>query len=265
MPDELLAAALDIAGRAADLAARRFTAGSPVSRKADGSEVTAADVEVERLIRTLVRERFPGDATYGEEEGAAAGRTGRRWVIDPINGTTLFVRRIPLFNVLLAVEEDGRPRVGLVCYPMTGEIVYATPGGGAWSRRGDEAPQRLRVSDRTDRQWARVATLNQQTWSEELLLALHREVSLLGPLLGTVGVAAGLADAMIIAGHPMGYEDMASLPLLIGEAGGRVSDLDGGDVLAGDGHLLASNGHLHEPLLDLIRGLPHGPRPYWAR
>jgi histidinol-phosphatase len=264
MPDELLAAALDIAGRAADLAARRFTEGSPVSRKADGTEVTPADVEVERLIRTLIEERFPGDATYGEEEGAAQGRTGRRWVIDPINGTTLFVRRIPLFNMLLAVEEDGHPRVGLVSYPMTGEIAYATPGGGAWSRRGDQPPQRLRVSDRTDRKWARVATLNQQTWSEELLLALHREVSLMGPLLGTVGVAGGLADAMIIAGHPMHYEDLATVPLLIGEAGGRVTDLDGGDVLTGDGHMLASNGLLHEPLLDLIRGLPAGPRPHWA-
>ena len=108
-------------------------------------------------------------------------------------------------------------------------------------------------------------TLNQQTWSEELLLRLHREVSLMGPLLGTVGVAAGLVDAMIIAGHPVGYEDMATLPLLIGRPAGRVTDLDGGDVLAGDGHLLASNGLLHEPLLDLIRGLPHGPRPYWTR
>jgi histidinol-phosphatase len=109
-----------------------------------------------------------------------------------------------------------------------------------------------------------VATLNQQTWSEELLVALHREVSLMASMKGAVGVAAGLTDAMLIAGHPMGYQDMAPLPLLLGEAGGRVTDLDGGDVLAGDGHVLASNGRLHEPLLELVRGLPFGPRPYWA-
>ena len=71
-------------------------------------------------------------------------------------------------------------------------------------------------------------------------------------------VASGLTDALIIAGMPMGYEDIAPIPLIITEAGGRVSDLDGNDVLTGNGTVLASNGHIHGALLDLVRDVPAG-------
>jgi histidinol-phosphatase len=71
-------------------------------------------------------------------------------------------------------------------------------------------------------------------------------------------VASGLTDALIIAGMPMGYEDIAPIPLIITEAGGRVSDLDGNDVLSGNGTVLASNGHIHDALLDLVRDVPSG-------
>src|SRR5215813_9327356 len=99
MADEVLAAALEIASEAGALAAARFAAGAPVRRKPDGTEVTPADIEVERLMRRLVAERFPDDGTIGEEEGEVAGATGRRWVIDPINGTMLFTRHDPGFNL----------------------------------------------------------------------------------------------------------------------------------------------------------------------
>ncbi|HLK79080.1 MAG TPA: inositol monophosphatase family protein [Streptosporangiaceae bacterium] len=71
-------------------------------------------------------------------------------------------------------------------------------------------------------------------------------------------MAEGRADAIVIAGLPMGYEDIAPIPLMITEAGGRVSDLDGHDVLTGNGTVLASNGHLHDALLDLVREVPSG-------
>ena len=259
MADELLGAALEIARAAGALAAARFAAGAPVRRKPDGTEVTPADVEVERLIRGMVAERFPDDGTLGEEEGEVAGTTGRRWVIDPINGTMLFARQDPGFNVLLSVEERGEPVASVIAYPITGQICYASRGGGAWRRVGDGSPEPLRVSDRRQLHGSGVQGLNIGTWSEELLLALHREVFLLPPV-EALAVYRGEAVALVIAGFPMDYSDVAPLPLLIGEAGGRVTDLRGGDVLTGPGHVLASNGHLHDELLDLVRDLPLGRR-----
>jgi histidinol-phosphatase len=258
---DLTRAAVEIARTAGALAAERFWAGTTASLKPDGTELTPADVEVERLIRTLIAERFPGDRTYGEEEGAAGGGAGRRWVIDPINGTALFVRRIPTFDMLLAVEVDGRPLVSVTHHPMTGRTHFAGVGEGAWRQDGDDRPERLRVSDRDQARGARAGLLNMWTWSESLVLALHRELVLV-PWVGlTTGVASGLADAAVIAGHPMGYQDMAPMPVLVTEAGGRVTDLTGGDVLAGAGDVLISNGRIHDQLLDLIAGLPTGRRP----
>jgi len=93
--DELMSAAVEIVAMAGRLAAQRFNEGSPVRIKADGSQVTSADVEVEELIRTLIAARFPGDGVVCEDQGETAGTSGRRWIIDPIDGTTYFAQRIP--------------------------------------------------------------------------------------------------------------------------------------------------------------------------
>lgn len=266
---DLLRAAVEIVRAAGLVAAERFAAGTTASLKPDGTELTPVDVEVERLIRALIAERFPGDRTYGEEEGEAEGEeegeagggTGRRWVIDPINGTALFVRRIPTFDMLLAIEVDGRPLVSVTHHPVAGTTYFAGVGEGAWRQHGDGRPERLTVSDRDRTRGARAGLLNMWTWSESLLLALHRELVLV-PWVGlSSGVASGLADAAVIAGHPMGYQDMAPMPVLVTEAGGRVTDLAGGDVLAGAGDVLISNGRIHDQLLELVAGLPTGMRP----
>jgi histidinol-phosphatase len=258
MADEVLDAAIDIVHAAGELAARRFLEGSPGTKKADGSVVTAADVEVEELVREQVAARYPDDGIRGEELGATAGRSGRRWVIDPINGTSLFTARIPTFNILLTVEDEHRAVASVVGYPMSRDIFYAARGTGCWHRIEGTAPRRITVSDRTRLRGAWVSTLNLATWSEELLLALHREVMLVSSIKGACGVAAGWTGAMVIAGYPMDYHDLAPWPLLLTEAGGHVSDLHGNDVHSGDGSLLATNGHLHDQILDLIRDIPHG-------
>jgi histidinol-phosphatase len=96
--------------------------------------------------------------------------------------------------------------------------------------------------------------------SEQLLMTLHREVALMAWAGAGRGVLSGWFAGGVIAGHLMGYEDMAPLPVLFTEAGGRVTDLAGGDVLAGAGDVLTSNGHVHDQLLELVAGLPTGPR-----
>src|SRR3954451_2849029 len=260
--DDLLPFATGLVREAGRLAAARFATGTAVSgkirEKDDGTEVTPVDREVEVVLRERILDRFPHDGVYGEEGGEQPGTWGGRAVLDPISATSLFVRRIPTFSVLLAVEDDDGPAVGVIGHPVVGEVIYAGRGLGSWRQHGDAAPERLRVSATTRRRGATVEVLNQVTWSEELLLALHRELFVLPTTAGAVDVAAGISDAMVIAGFPMGYEDRAPLPLVIGEAGGRVTDLTGADVLAGDGSVLASNGLLHDGLLELVAGVPHG-------
>jgi len=256
--DELLRAAVDITRAASGLAAQRFLEGVPVSKKADGTEVTPADTEVEELIRSMIAARFPGDGVTGEELADTPGTTGRRWVIDPIDGTSAFALRIPMFNVLLAVEDTEGSAVSVISYPMSQDLIYAGRGLGCWRQVNDDPPQRITVSSARHPRGAWVEMVNPATWSEELLMTLHREVLLLPGTKGMSDVASGLTDALIIAGMPMSYEDIAPIPLIITEAGGRVSDLDGSDVLSGNGTVLASNGHIHDALLDLVRDVPSG-------
>jgi len=256
--DELLGGAVEIAMAAGRLAAQRFVEGTQVRTKADGSEVTAADTEVEKLLRSLITARFPGDGVAGEELAETAGTTGRRWILDPIDGTSAFVRRIPAFNVLVAVEDDDGGLASVISYPVGQEVYYAGRGRGCWHQEGDSRPQRVSVSSIRHRRGAAVEMVNPATWSEELLVRLHREVLLFTGLKATSGVACGLTDAMIMAGYPQGYEDIAPIPVMVTEAGGRVSDLEGNDVLTGNGTVLASNGHIHDALLELVRDVPPG-------
>ena len=263
MDDDLLAAAVEIADAASRVAAQRFLEGAPAQTKADGSPVTTADVEVEAVVRSLIAARFPGDGVAGEELPETPGTSGRRWVIDPINGTAAFARRIPMFNVLLTVEDAEGGAVAVISYPMGQEMFYAARRRGCWHQVGSGPPQRITVSSTGQRRGAAVEMVNPATWSMELLMTLHREVLLFPHAKATSGVASGLTDAMIIAGLPMGYEDIAPIPVLVTEAGGRVSDLAGNDVRSGDGSVLASNGRLHDALLELVRHIPHS-RDYQA-
>jgi len=256
--DGLLSAAVEITRAASGLAARRFLDGVPAGRKPDGSALTPADIEVEKLIRSLIADRFPGDSVCGEELADTCGSTGRRWVIDPIDGTSQFARRIPVFRVLLAVEDTEGSAVSVIGYPMSQDLVYAGRGRGCWHQVNDGPPRRITVSSARQPRGAWVEMVNPAAWSEELLVKLHREVLLLPGMKSMPDVASGVTDALIIAGMPMGYEDIAPIPLIITEAGGRVSDLHGDDVLSGNGTVLASNGHIHDALLDLVRDLPSG-------
>jgi histidinol-phosphatase len=106
----------------------------------------------------------------------------------------------------------------------------------------------------------RVQLVNPGTWHPELLAALHQNVTITGYLGGVAGVLTDLLDAVVVAGFPQGYEDLAPLPVILAEAGGVVTDLSGAPVLSGPGTALITTGHLHEELLNLVADLPHGQR-----
>jgi histidinol-phosphatase len=112
-----LDAAMEASWAAGRVTLRWFQAGPDVDLKDDGSPVTLADREAERVIRDLLSARFPDDGFVGEEQGEENGRSGRRWIVDPIDGTRSFVHGVPLYGVMVALEEDGRPVLGVLHFP----------------------------------------------------------------------------------------------------------------------------------------------------
>jgi histidinol-phosphatase len=249
-----------VAQRAGGVAAERFFAADFATRiKQDGTDVTDVDVAIEELIRTDLLRHAPDDEIYGEEHGRLAGTSGRRWIIDPIDGTLFFKYRIPLFATLLAYEDEHGPAIGVINNPVAGQVIFAGRGLGCWVRTGQGPDTRPVLRGNIELRRAVTEVSNPATLHGDLLTALHRNVWVMGCVAGAAGVITGLLDAVVIAGFPAGYEDLAPLPVIMQEAGGRVTDLSGGPVLSGPGTALISTGHVHDELLSLVAGLPHGP------
>jgi histidinol-phosphatase len=265
---ELLDFAVRLADRAGQMSAQGFFSDDWHSRlKEDGTEVTEIDVAVEELIREELSRRMPDDGIFGEEGGATSGLSGRRWIIDPVNGTKYFTHRVPLFSNDLAYEDEYGPAIGVINMPLSQQMIVAGRGLGCWVLPGPhpdlQSGRRAQVTERTGLGGARTLMHNPAGWPEELLCALHRRVLLVPSTGMIVALVTGRADAGVIAGPPMGYEDVAPMPVIVTEAGGRVTDLDGASVLEGDMSVLVTNGRLHEKFLQLVNGLPHS-RDYRA-
>ena len=122
----------EAAALAGAFAMRHYRTGVAVETKGDGSPVTIADRGAEELVRAWIGEHFPGDAVLGEEFGDSTGTTGRRWIIDPIDGTKAFVRGVPLWGALVAVVEGDTVLAGAANFPGVGEALSAAAGCGCW-------------------------------------------------------------------------------------------------------------------------------------
>lgn len=127
-----LALAIELAREAGETALRFQLEGFDVEDKPDDSPVTAADKACERLMAEAIRQRFPVDGILGEEGSSAPGTSGRRWIIDPIDGTRDFVRGNRLWANLIALEAEGEVKVGVCGFPALGELYYAARGTGTW-------------------------------------------------------------------------------------------------------------------------------------
>ncbi|WP_234440385.1 inositol monophosphatase family protein [Streptomyces rimosus] len=262
--EELFAFAVRLAARAGRMSAEAFHGEQQSSeRKLDGTGVTAVDLAVEEFVRKELTAAFPADAVLGEEAAPRAGTSGRRWVIDPVDGTRQFTDRVPTFSTGLAYEDEHGPAIGVVCLPVSGQLVAAGRGLGCRLLLGTDPDPlealrsgrgRLRADGRTELTGARTQAHNIAGWSESLLTALHRRVWLVPVGGGALDVLAGRADALVIAGPAMGYEDLAPLPVIVAEGGGRITDLTGAPVLEGDGSVLITNGHLHDAFLEVVAG-----------
>lgn len=241
----LLSEAVDLCRAAGELTRRWFgTSGLAVERKADGTPVTDADRAAERFLRQEIERRHPYDGILGEEEAERPGSSGRRWIIDPIDGTKAFTRGVPLYTTLLAVWDEHGPAVGVIDMPALGETVYA--GRGLGCHFDGEA---CRVSTRGQLSGAWMTTSGFEHWDEGPLAAIHRSGMAMrtwGDGYGYALVATGRLDAMV--DPAVAPYDVAPMPVILEEAGGRFTDWAGRRSIDG-GNGVASNGLVHDELL----------------
>jgi histidinol-phosphatase len=240
-----------------------FRQGIEVESKPDASFVTEADRSIERAIRARIAAQFPDDGLVGEEYGEDHARASRRWIIDPIDGTHSYMRGVPLFATLLALEVDGRLAVAVVSAPGLHRRWFAWRDGGAWAMDtggGGEtaAAARLHVSGIGDLGQAHLVLSSWVSLRDSALTPgigdladrVWRERAY-GDFWGYVLVAEGAADLRVE--NELKVWDIAAPRLIVEEAGGRVTDLRGGPDVPALG-VLASNAILHEEALAVLRG-----------
>jgi histidinol-phosphatase len=221
-----------------------------VERKGDGSPVTAADLAAEALVRERLAATHPGDGIIGEEDDDVDGSTGRRWVVDPIDGTKAFTKGVPLYATLIALIDDHGPAVGVIHLPALGETIAAGRGLGCTF---NGAPCRVSGHDTLDGAYATTSGFGY--WpSATLRRVLDSDVVFRtwGDAYGYALVATGRAEAMI---DPLANPwDIAPMAVIIPEAGGRFSNFDG--VERPDSWNrnsgVATNGILHDDLIGLF-------------
>lgn len=252
-PDDL-ALAMTLADRADILTRDRFGAlDLRVDTKPDLTPVTDADRAVEAVLREVLGRERPNDSVLGEEFGGTTAFTGRQWIVDPIDGTKNFVRGVPVWASLIALLDDGVPVVGVVSAPALQRRWWASRGQGAFVSVDGAPARRLSVSSVAQLNSASLSFSSLSGWAErglrdrfvELTDAVWR-VRAYGDFFSYCLLAEGAVD---IAAEPeVSVWDLAALDILVREAGGTFSGLDGG---AGPhrGDAVATNGLLHEQVL----------------
>lgn len=247
---ELLDTAVTFARQAGELTLQHFRqADLAIDRKGDGTPVTAADRGAERLLRELIGTAFPDDGILGEEEAEKPGTSGRRWILDPIDGTKAFTHGVPLYSNLLALEDADGIALGVINIPALGETVFAGRGLGCFL---NGAP--CSVNDHASLEGTYLSTSGYTPWDDDCLLRAKRaglNLRTWGDGYGYVLVATGRIEAMF---DPVAeLYDLAPVPVILAEAGGRFTSL-AGEEGPGHGNGLASNGRLHDELLAILNG-----------
>lgn len=250
---DLLDFAVEVTWRAGRATLAHYQTGIAAEAKPDDSPVTAADRAAEHTARSLIATKFPADSILGEEEGESRPGADRRWILDPIDGTRSFVRGVPLYGVLLALEYEGEAVLGVMHFPALAESVYAARGLGCWWNG-----RRALVSDVTSLSDALVVATDadgiQRGARAAGWNAVRRRAGMCrtwGDCYGYALVATGRAEAMFDAA--LAPWDAAPLPPIIEEAGGVFTDWDGAA-----GHRarsgIATNAALAQEIRRVVRG-----------
>ena len=247
----LLQAAVEVARVAGDTALVHFRRGVVPEIKADGTPVTPGDREAARVAREWIERRFPTDGILGEEEGATRLQAKRRWILDPVDGTKTFLRRVPLWGTLVAVMEGDTVLAGVAYFPAVGELLAAAPGEGCfWN------DSRTQVSSISRLEQATVLTTDERFVETPQCRArwqtLASKASLArtwGDCYGYLMVATGRAEAMMDG--ILSPWDVAALKPIIEEAGGVFTDWAGQRGALGK-NAIATNAALADVIRDVL-------------
>ena len=258
--------ALQLADLADTVALSRFRAiDLRVATKPDRSPVTEADTAVEDAIWAEVARQRPDDARYGEESGSVGGVRGRCWVLDPIDGTANFVRGVPVWATLVALEEDGEVVAGCVSAPALGRRWWASKGTGAYTGKSLMSSREIRVSRVTELDNASLSYASLGGWDAigkgDAFAALIRRcwrTRAYGDFYSYMLLAEGAVD---IAAEPeLKVWDMAALDIVVREAGGTFTSLAGKAGPWGD-NALATNTRLHDAAMAYVGHFPDTEPP----
>lgn len=249
-----LAAALAAANAAADISRAYYRGNVDVTTKADRTPVTQADVECEEAIKKVILDAFPEDGFYGEETGRTDSAGDRLWLVDPIDGTKAFVREYPFFSTQIALQVQGELVLGVSCGTMFDELAWAERGRGAWLNG-----QRLRVGDIDDPERAAFSTGNLKSLAKTMGWARLGEFVGVSDRIRGYGdfyqyhlLAAGKIEAVIES--DVNILDIAALSVIVTEAGGVFTDMNGHAPDLDTRSVIAANASLHKKLLERLHG-----------
>lgn len=223
-----------------------------IDSKSDGSPVTQADRAAERHLRELISAAYPDDTIEGEEEATHEGTSGRRWLIDPIDGTKAFSHGVSTYSNLLYAEDEDGPLLGVINLPALGETIYAQRGLGCFFNG-----RRCSVSDVDDTGVAYLSCTGFYGWNPDMFTRVTDaglRLRTWGDAYGYALVATGRIEAMF--DPVLAKWDIMAPALIVAEAGGRISSRSGGDALSadaqGDFSAIASNGAFHDDLVTML-------------
>jgi len=249
-----LAAALAAASAAADISRSYYRGNFSVATKEDQTPVTQADIECEEANRDIILAAFPGDGFYGEETGRTHADRDRLWLVDPIDGTKAFVRQYPFFSTQIALRQSNEIVLGVSCGTMFDELIRAERGQGAWLDG-----KRLAVSTIDDPAKSAISTGNLKSlaksdgWSRlaEFVAASDR-IRGYGDFYQYHLLAAGKIEAVIES--DVNILDIAALSVIVTEAGGVFTDMNGLAPGLDTRSVIAANPSLHGKLLERLAG-----------
>jgi histidinol phosphatase-like enzyme (inositol monophosphatase family) len=262
--DSRLALANEIAVQAGRMTLDYFqTNNLQLTRKQDGSPLTIADQQAEKLLRDRIGAQFPNDGIVGEEFGERDGDSGFRWILDPIDGTKSFVCGVPLYGTMVATEYQGQTVIGSVYMPGLDEGVYAARGGGAWWYKGNQTPLRTKVSEKKRLRDSVMVTTDVELFEKHSASLVYSNLvqqvyfaRTWGDVYGYLLVATGRAELML---DPiMNIWDAAAIQPILIEAGGMFSDWLGQPRID-SGRGIGTNGHVHKEALEIIDAYHHNP------